>query len=80
MNEQEYNKKVDLLWYSEIILEELIDQKKIDKKKKTEIENKLRKLSYEIWLNSPKIKNDSLKQKEIALRCIQDFVNHNQPN
>ena len=71
ISEQEYKEKVDILWYSEIILEELKENKKIKRKKVKEIENNLRKLSYDIWLNSPKINNDPLKQKEIISNGIQ---------
>lgn len=80
ISQQEYKDKVDLLWYSEIILEELKEKKKIKKEQIKKIENKLRKLSYDIWLNSPKIKNNPLKQKEILLRCVKDFINHNKTN
>ncbi len=80
ISDEEYTKKVNTLWYSEIALERLKEQKKIKRKQVNQIENKLRKLSYEVWLNSPRIKNDPIKQKEIALKCVQDFVNHNNLN
>lgn len=79
MNDLEYKHKVDFLWNSEIILEELKEKKKITRKEIFKIENKLRKLSYEIWLNSPKIKNDPISKANVGLVCIQDFINHNRP-
>lgn len=72
-----YIKKVNFLWEAELVLEDLKERKKVRGKKLKEIENKLRVLSYSVWLSTPKIKNNPMRKRETLLLCLKDFVDHN---
>ena len=50
--------RVKYLWNAELIFDELKLNKKLNKKEKRKIEEKMRKMTYWIWVNSPKIKNN----------------------
>jgi len=76
MNEQEFlewRKKVKIVYYSKIYLDDLKKQKKINKKKYDKINLKIKKSRIKTFLNSPHLEGrEELKKKAVNL-CLKDY-------
>lgn len=57
----------------ELFYDTLKKQKKITKEQKFEMEKRLRKIEYFLWLTSPHLKDKPHVQKEVYLDCLRDF-------
>jgi carbonic anhydrase len=76
MNEKEYFnwcKNVDKVFYSQILLDRLKENKKLNRKQEKEIRKKIKKLRYANILKSPYLEGkENLKIKALVL-CFKDY-------
>ncbi len=76
MNEQEFQawrKKVKIVYYSKIYLDDLKKQKKIGKKKYDKINLKIKKLRIKTFLNSPHFEGREELKKKARNLCLKDY-------
>ena len=71
-NFQKWAYGVDLVFFSQIILDKLKKNKKINLKQHREIEKKIKKIRYENFLSSPHFEGKEELRKEALISCIQN--------
>jgi len=76
MNEQEFEewgKDVDKVFYAQIILDKLKEEKKINRKQYREIRLKIKKLRYKTFLNSPHLEFNPKGKLNAIKMCVEDL-------
>ena len=72
MNEEAiWKERVKFLWNAELIFDEI--KNKLGRKQKRKIEEKLRKMTYRLWVTSPKIKNNPKLKEAVIQECLADW-------
>ena len=72
-----WKERVKYLWDAELLFDELKIKKKLNRKQKKEIEEKMRKMTYWVWVNSPKIKNNLILKENVIQKCLLDWQSFN---
>lgn len=70
---EEWCRDVDKAFYSEIILDRLVKNGKINNKQKKAIKQRIKKLTYKTLLKSPHLENNEALKNKALLFCIQDY-------
>jgi hypothetical protein len=78
MNEELiWKERAKYLWEAELIFDELKNSKKLNRKQKKEVEKKMRRMTYWVWVNSPKIKNNIPMRNSVIQECLTDWKSLN---
>lgn len=70
---QEWKKNTKKIFYSQIILDRLIENKKINRKQKKEITKKIKLMRYANHLKSPAFENKPILKKNVFISCLKDY-------
>ncbi len=76
MNEQEFElwgRNTKKIFYSQIILDRLIEKKKINRKEKKEITKKIKLMRYVNHLKSPAFENKPILKRNVLISCLKDY-------
>lgn len=76
MNEQEFERwarSTKNIFYSQIILDKLIEKKKINRKEKKEITKKIKLRRYANHLKSPAFENKPILKRNVFISCLKDY-------
>lgn len=72
-----WKEQVKYLWNAELIFDELKIKKKLSRRQKKKIERKLREMTYCVWINSPKIRNNASMKEAVIQECLTDWNSFN---
>ena len=70
---EQWGKDVDRVFYAQIFLDKLKEEKKINRKQYREIRFKIKRLRYKAFLNSPHLEGNPKGKLSAIKMCVEDL-------